>query len=115
MKKTFVVTSKAWYMNVGLNNPTQAIFDKDRIKEQLVLNCSKGKNSYEFFITWYELKSGISPKISFFDDSWLAFDQLPELFKAFASMHGKNPTPETIIQVLKELKFKDVTKTKKPA
>jgi hypothetical protein len=111
MKNTYVVNSKAWYMQSG---PNKEMFEKDRIVEELNIQCSKGDDSYEFSVTWYSIGDLISPKISLFDDSWLAFIQFPKLFQAFSFLHGMNPTPKEIIGLLDGLGFKEKTETKQP-
>jgi hypothetical protein len=65
----------------------------------------------EFSMRWYELSSGVTPRLMMFSDSWEAFNQCPEFFKRFPSL-DKKITPDEFKAFLLELGFVDTTERK---
>jgi uncharacterized SAM-binding protein YcdF (DUF218 family) len=116
MRKTYIVGSRAWYWSAlsQAKNPSDARIVDD-ISVQLGGSVRDGVN-YEFMIRWhrFQIDRPLSAEISFFEDSWMAFKDFPDLFAELAQQHKKNPSVATIEKILKSHGFKDITPTQKP-
>jgi hypothetical protein len=112
MKKTYTSSSRAWYMKDG--------FNRDILNEQQILDylsiCIELEDdkdsSYEFRIDFHQIGDSPVAKLNIFEDSWRAFTDIPDFFKALSSLDQQAPSIDDIEKVLKKLKFKDVTKLK---
>ena len=66
---------------------------------------------YEFSIRWHQLQAERppSPRVDVFDDSWLAFAELADVFAWLAFLHGTDPTPKQVCDGLLAMGFEDRT------
>lgn len=115
MAKGFIVAHEAWYrtaINGVLNEETPyEINIGDYENDETV--TSQG----EFCLAWHQLQSPKHPpamRIEIFDDSMAWLTAAPDLFRELAALHGKNPQPDQIIEILTRLGYEDVTKRENP-
>jgi hypothetical protein len=112
-KKTFgyIVLSRSWYAAAN-----KKALPKSNVEEEIAIFDldHEGESSYEFRIEWHRLNDTLSPEVCLFEDSWKAFEDMPELFKVLAKYHMKNPSPKIIEAELKKLKLKDKTQISAP-
>lgn len=105
-KRTYIVASRAWYAETTLRA-------RD-VTEQISVSYRKGKHSWEIIIRLYSLTPSRSAFcIEMFEDTWAAFADVPDLFRALAD-RGEDVDVGEIEATLTELGFKDATPETNP-
>jgi hypothetical protein len=102
-RRTFVNTGEAWYRGTAMDNG---------VVDDLNIMVSERPNDgvlYEFSIKWRMLNGQAIPKVEVFEDAWMAFSELPDLFAWLAAQHDKCPPPADVVAALLELGFVDET------
>lgn len=69
---------------------------------------------YELGLSWIKLGDDHGVRVHAFDDSWLAFAELADVFAWLASQHGTTPSPETVCEALVSMGFEDYTEEVRP-
>lgn len=105
---TFTVSHETWYW-------ANANFDKSKFAEVGVHRealTDAGEHDgvhWEFSISWYRFSdSTVGVKVGVFDDAWVAFHEIPEVFGRLATMAG-SATPEAVVEMLTSSGFTDMT------
>lgn len=115
MAKRFIVAHEAWYRTAG-----GGVFPKDKPYEINIGDYADDDSvtrQGEFCLVWHQLQSPKHPpamRIEIFEDSLVWLAAAPDLFGELAALHGKNPQPDQVIEILTRLGYEDVTKRKKP-
>lgn len=105
-ERTYIVHSRAWYAE-------SAKLERD-VCEAIHIQYAEGSRSWEFSILLYKLSPSRSAfRVEMFDDTWSAFTDVPELFRALAD-RGEDADVGEIEATLTELGFEDVTRTENP-
>lgn len=119
MAKGFIVSHEAWYrVNGGLSpkdKPYEIIIG-DHTEEGWPNSCGVTPQG-EFCLVWHNLQSEKhlpAMRIEMFEDSMAWLTVAPDLFRELAALHGKNPQPAKIIEILTRLGYEDVTRRKNP-
>lgn len=112
MAKGFVVLHEEWYHRVDLSpKKSYEIIIGDYTDEDGVTRQG------EFCLVWHNLQSEKhlpAMRIEMFEDSMAWLTAAPDLFRELAALHGKNPQPAKIIEILTRLGYEDVTRRKNP-
>ena len=99
-KATFSVTQEAWYAH-----PALGVGDLYRHPEIMV----HGSDA-ELALRWQ--KEG--PRLEAYDESWKLLAKLPDFLALLADWSDKDISPETAVEGLKALGYRDVTKRQPP-
>lgn len=97
---SYVRLSKAYYGSIILKQ------DPDLVEE---FHVQIGEEASILF-KWVKLGGKIAVKLESFDDSWECFSKCPELFSNLSN--SVEISPGGFEKMLKQLNFKDKTKTK---
>ena len=103
----FVHISRAFYADTALKFPDNLIDEVEIIVREF--DC-------EFFVKWHLLGGMACARLAIFDDAWILFKKVPELFELLfehaTSDHTKTSlTPEVLCGALLEMGFLDRTPT----
>lgn len=103
VEKGFHWLSKAWYAKANLTrDTTDEVMIGDYCDDG---GCGVG----EFAIRWSMLGGENTPRLEMFEDSWKLLYEYSEFFHRLAHLANANPSPETIVDLLKSLGFEDKT------
>jgi len=104
--RSFVHLSRAWYGRTALRD--------DRVVDEVSITLG-GKEregvDYELCVKWVVLgdRAPASPQLRAFDDAWLAFSELADVFAWMATKHGSTIQPAEFCEALLALGFEDYT------
>ena len=106
-RNRFVHISRAFYAETALKSPDNLIDEVEIIVREF--DC-------EFFVKWHLLGGMACARLAIFDDAWILFKKVPELFELLfeygTSDHTKTSlTPEVLCGALLEMGFLDRTPT----
>ncbi len=109
----FIQMSRAYYYSNQI---------REGIEEEINITKAHidGGCDWEFNIVWRPLGGQSVPRLEIFDDAWIAFAEIPELFELFrnydTSKQGeKTPlTPKQLCEELLEMGFVDATPENPP-
>jgi hypothetical protein len=105
---SFTHYSQAWYFEASN-------FDDDLVD---AVNIHTGGADYgpgyEVTIQWRNIGNEVAPQVRAFDDSWLAFAELADVFAWLATQHDKSPAPEDVCAALLAMGFEDRTERERP-
>lgn len=99
--------SKAWYGKIETVRPSNTVISFGMYH--------KDSGCYaEMTAEWIPLRSGHSPEVKAFDDSWALFGLFWDLFEKLGEYHGKNVNEEEFSTILDWFGFKDLTQYENP-
>lgn len=104
--------SRAWWNKVYPTTPDRVV---DEVNVVIGALPDGGGCRYEFSVKWILLGGRPSPELCMFDDSWDAFDEVPEIFKYLTrkSTAGRRErgsiSPEDFCKFLLSIGFIDNT------
>lgn len=109
MSKGFYWLSKSHYGPANLGR------DPD-LKDELMIGnyCEDGGTTGEFAIRWFLLSGRITPRLEAWDDSWMVLSGFTALIDQLGKFDSDRPEPEDVVELLKSLGFKDLTKYAPP-
>jgi hypothetical protein len=104
--RAFYRSSKAWYADDRLRGEPEIMFG---------LYADDGEGCIaEMAVRWYNLGSGLSPKLECFDDSWAVLATFTDLIAELGRHDSRKITEGQFAALLKKLGFKDITKYTNP-
>ena len=107
MEKTFIQLSRAWYGKTCLDTYGDT-------SDEVSIILETEDRLLEFSIRWLDIGAhGRYPRLQIYDDAWIVFRLLPDLFDELSQLQDKSPSPEQICGLLEELHFEDATKEEK--
>ena len=71
--------------------------------------CEDGGTSGEFAIRWMSVANKITPRLEAFDDSWKVLNDYADILPHLAKLDSSDPSPETVVGILKQCGFEDMT------
>lgn len=113
-KKTYSIEQEQWFNNLSLNgniinevNFPTIIIHLSNINGEGVL--------FEFSIVWKQLEDETVMNLHMYDDSWIAFEKIPEFFVLLTNIRNQNLVPDIheFAGMLDFLGFEDITERKK--
>lgn len=106
-KRQFRQLSKAWYGDANMQRD---------IADCITIGFYRpdGSTTGEFLIRWERLGSGITPKLSVFNDAWDALYNFSDMIEVMATLDGKDISPDYFAEELAKLGIEDATETCMP-
>ena len=99
--------SKAWYSKIEAVRPSNMVISFGMYQKD-------GSCYAEMTAEWIPLRSGLSPQVKAFDDSWELFGLFWDFFENLGEYHDKNLSEKEFSAILSWYRFKDLTQYENP-
>ena len=109
----FYIHSESWY-----HEANKRTLENRGVVENIMFGLYYKNDGADFEVSanWHDLggKSPLALRIDIFEDAFQAFTEFSDVFGMLTEYHGKNPTKQQFVNILKSCGFEDLTERTNP-